>query len=155
MSVQTQKKMWFIIHVNEPHLPLDFCACALDNKLMAVYSRNTTSAKAVFPVRFPTQARESAFLHPPCVHRKGSQIKKKKVKEKQWNPWRFSHYFEWQKSQLGRGLFNILPQCPKQMVLRSVQRCDFVTQVKPNRSLAIDGYLERRVNFQRCVLPVS
>lgn len=110
LSILTQKKMWFIVNINEPHWPLGFCLCALDNKLMAVsrcIQGNTISAKAVFPVRFPIQARESAFFHSPCVHSKGSQIMKKS--QKQWNPWRFSHYFEWQQSQLGWVLFNILP----------------------------------------------
>lgn len=75
---------------------------------------------------------------------------RKKGKEKQWNPWRFSHYCEWQQSQLGWVLFNI--QCPKQMVRRSIQRCDFVMQVKLNGSVgAIDWYLERKINLLVCI----
>lgn len=67
ISVLTQKKVGFVININEPHWPLDFCACALDEKLMAVYSgKYRLSKNCQIPHASP---RVSGSPFTLCTHR--------------------------------------------------------------------------------------
>lgn len=100
----------------------------------------------------PTQVRESALFHSPPIYRKGSRIKKKKAKKTVKSLEMFSLFWMAAKSIRPSSFQHSSKPWPKQMVRRSIQRCGFVSQAKPNRSDgAIDRYVERRVHFQRCI----
>lgn len=70
ISVLTRKKVGFVININEPHWPLDFCACALDEKLMAVYSGKYRLSKNCQIPHASSRVSSSPFTL--CTHRRKS-----------------------------------------------------------------------------------
>lgn len=153
-----RKKMWFIININEPHWPLDFCACALDNKLMTVYSWKYHLSKSCFFLSNSPRELESQrfFSIHPVYTEKGNQILKKSQRETVKSLEIFSLFWMAAKSIRPSSFQHSSVQCPKQMVRRSVQRCDFVTQVQPNGSVgSVDGYLEKTSQLSKVSIASS